>query len=209
MAQVSQRARRRGAQVVFAGALVASTTTSALAVSVSDPSPPGMWTRDVVTVDSVDELIDASPLIVEGRVTASSKGRVVGEGDGALRFREITVDVTRSWGDARTEAGRLRKQVTIEIVGWDADGTEYGHINGHAIPRPGERWVMFLVEKSDAPGFFRPTNSAATARLTEGKVESAELDTDGARDRPPLVRFVGRSVEDLARYLDSRVKGGN
>lgn len=191
--------------MVFGAAVVASTAASAWALSVAEANPPGMWTRDVLSVDSAEELIAATPLIIEGRVATSSKGRVVGEGDGALRLREIAVDVTRSWGGARAGAADVPKQVTLEIVGWDADGTEYEHINGQEVPQPGESWIMFLVEKRDAPGYFRPVNSHAMARLAFGKVEGAQIESESDHDRHPLEQFLGGPVEDLDHYLDSKV----
>lgn len=198
----SNPAPRAGARVVFGMAMVASTAASAWALAVAEESPPGVWTRDVLAAESAHDLVTASPLIIEGRVSASTRGRTVGDGDGALVLREIVVDVGRSWSGEPGATPEKQARVTVETVGWDADGTEYEHINGQPVPRAGEAWVMFLVEKDDAPGRYRPSMSAAMVKVIDGRVDASMLVEGDRHHELPLGEFAGRPVGELRAYLD-------
>ena len=191
-------------RVLFGLVALASTVTSALVLAVGPDNPPGIWTRDVLYVETAEELFTSSSLVVEGTIVESSKGRVVGEGEGALGFREIVVDVFKSWSD-QTKEGE-RNKVTVELVGWDGDGTEYAHINGQAVPQIGESWVMFLVEKSDAPGVYRLVTSTAFVKTVDGKIQDVALEGDESHNPNPLERFQSLPVDELHLFLDDPTK---
>lgn len=140
--------------------------TSLLAVDASGP-----------VYSSLGELVDASELIVRGRVVATSRGRMVGSQNAAIESRLVTVevdDVLRGTGDTPT--------LLVEEEGWLNDGTPIA-VNGLAPSIDGLDAVWFLVPIPDPelPGYLVVNHQGRYAvgpdgTLTGAAVEDAVID---------------------------------
>jgi hypothetical protein len=149
------------------------------------PQGPTQQYREVHAFDDLAPMVAVSDAVVQGTITESSPGRTVG-GDadiGGLQFIEVTLQVeTVLYGDLP------KGSVTLEI-------------DGSMVPRqdrwdvPGKSVLLFLHEKSDRRGYYRPTNSQGVFvvegdRIAAGVVEDAFTDGLARLDRDKLVEEI-------------------
>ena len=93
---------------------------------------------------SLPEMVATSDLVITGTVQTTEPGRVMGEGDGAIQFVEVTVIVNRV----------LFGEIDSSTVVLEESGLEHGHPS-----QVDDLGVYFLHQKADAPQFFRLVNS--------------------------------------------------
>jgi len=126
-------------------------------------------TREFYTFDAAAPMLAASDAVVIATVTGSEPGRSVGdEIDPAdnLVFTQVTIEVDQViWGDLKQDALALE-------------------IDESAIPRQ-DRWdvadttvLLFLHEKSDNPGIYRPTNSQGVFVVSGDRLVPGVSDDD-------------------------------
>jgi hypothetical protein len=98
----------------------------------------------VVILEDLPQMVASSDLVIAGTVQEVEPGRVLGEGDAAIQFAQVTLSVDR------VLSGRMdAASVVLE---------EYGLERGHPS-RVGDHGVYFLHQKTDAPAFHRLVNS--------------------------------------------------
>jgi hypothetical protein len=102
--------------------------------------------KEVFSFDSLPQMIATSDLVIEGTVQNVEPGRVVGRGDSAIQFGQVTMSVDRLLFGELEPSG-----VVLEEY-----GLEYGHLS-----RVGDHGVYFLTQKDDGigPRFFRIVSS--------------------------------------------------
>jgi len=139
----------------------AATTSSLLAIEASGP-----------VHGSLRELIEASELIVRGRVVATSRGRMIGTARAAVESRWVTVEVD----------GVLRGEVTtptvlVEEEGWLSDGTPIV-VDGLAPSVEGLEAIWFLaaIPDPELPGYFVVNHQGRYVIGAEGALTGAERD---------------------------------
>lgn len=108
---------------------------------------------EVFSFESLTQMVATSDLVIEGMAQKVESGRVVGEGDAAIQFAQVTVSVERVLFGRMTAAS-----VVLE---------EYGLERGH-LSRVGDHGLYFLHQKTDAPAFHRLVNSQGRF-LDDGK----------------------------------------
>jgi hypothetical protein len=100
--------------------------------------------KEIVSFESLPQMVATSDLVIEGTVWMVEPGRRVGEGDASIQFAQVTVSVDRV------------------LFGWRGAGNvvleEYGLERGHPS-RIGDHGIYFLHQKTDAPTFHRLVNS--------------------------------------------------
>ena len=178
------------ALIVCMGALVTAVVLATAGARA--PQGPAQQYREMYTFDGLAPMVAASDAVVLGTITTSSPGRTVG-GDadlGELQFVEVTLQLeTVLYGDLPTGS------VTLEIDGsmvplqdrWDV---------------PGKSVLLFLHEKTDHRGYYRPTNSQGVFvvegdRIAAGVVEDAFTDGFARLDRDTFVREIKIAAEDV------------
>ena len=109
--------------------------------------------KEVFSFESLSQMVATSDLVIEGTVQEVEPGRVLGEGDAAIQFAQVTLSVDRVLF-ARVDAA----SVVLE---------EYGLELGHPS-RLGDHGVYFLHQKTDAPALHRLVNSQGRF-LDDGK----------------------------------------
>jgi hypothetical protein len=100
--------------------------------------------KEIVSFDSLPQMVATSDLVIDGTVRMVEPGRIVGAGDASIQFAQVTVSVDRVLF-GRSDAAN----VVVE---------EYGLERGHPS-RVGDHGVFFLHRKADAPTFYRLVNS--------------------------------------------------
>ena len=95
---------------------------------------------------SLPEMVATSDLVIEGTVKSVEPGRVVGEGDAAIQFGQVTLSVNRV----------LFGKIEFSSVVLEEFGLESGHPS-----QVGDHGVYFLTQKNDGhgPQFFRIVSS--------------------------------------------------
>ena len=99
---------------------------------------------------SLDELVEASDLVVRGRVEATSRGRAVGSDANAVVSRIVTVRVEEVLaGSVATPS------VLVEEEGWLVDGRPV-EVNGLAPSHEGMEAIWFLdaLPPGELPGYL-------------------------------------------------------
>jgi hypothetical protein len=100
--------------------------------------------RQVFFFQSLSQMVATSDLVLTGTVQKVEPGRVVGEGDGAIEFGQVTLSIDRVLF-GRTDA------TTVVLEEY---GLEFGHDS-----QVGDHGVYFLHQKTDAPQFYRIVNT--------------------------------------------------
>ena len=93
---------------------------------------------------SLPQMVATSDLVITGTVRKTEPGRVMGEGDGAMQFGQVTLSVDRL----------LFGEIETSTVVIEESGLEHGHPS-----QVGDHGLYFLHQKADAPQFFRLVNS--------------------------------------------------
>lgn len=93
-----------------------------------------------------DELLEATPVVVDGTVRSVSRGRIVGPPEDPLQFRELIVDVNEVLlGDMDAQT------VTLEEEGWTGTDLQRSvSINGSRWANADDRAIWFLIDKGGA-----------------------------------------------------------
>ncbi len=165
-----------------------TTAVPADAVEVSSDAP---------TYSSLQELVDASDLIVRGRITATERGRWFGSGDSGqgarIQSRLATLEVDEVLrGTPRGELSRL----LLEEEGWTSDGHPLV-IDGAAPTQRGDEGIWFLADTGDeSTGAWIVVNAQGRYLVSDG----GQL--VGARGSDALVDdLTNGSLDDLVDRL--------
>lgn len=165
---------------------VATTAVAADAVEVASDAP---------AYGTLQELVDASDLIVRGRVTAAERGRWFGDpGAGArIQSRLVTLEVDEVLqGAPRGEAASL----LVEEEGWTEDGRPLV-IDGAVPSQRGDEGIWFLVDPGDEDtGAWIVVN--AQGRYLRG-ADDELIGADGAD--PLIAELASGSVDELAERI--------
>ncbi len=130
------RARRR-----IAGGLITVVLLGVACAPRRDAATIG--SKDQYTFDSLPQMIATSTVVVEANVASVELGRVVGTGDGALQFTQVSLKVDGVlFGTLQTSS------VTIEE----------GGLEGNHPSKVGDHGIYFLHLKDDGSGYFRLVN---------------------------------------------------
>lgn len=114
-----------------------------------------------VHYDNVGKLVASADAVVVGRVTATSRGRVLDEQDVVYTIMNVSLAVEQRW------AGRMPATTfTIERLGWeqvarrpgwrgwfDDAGERAWRVEGELRLAQGDRAVLFLAREPDQPGW--------------------------------------------------------
>ena len=110
----------------------------------SEPTTVDVEATSIYQFSSLDEMVAASDAIVVGRVTATERGRLIGDpADGGVISRLVTISVTE------VLAGDTARTVIVEEEGWLTDGTPIT-VNGVAPSEAGDEGLWFLDSTDDA-----------------------------------------------------------
>jgi hypothetical protein len=115
-----------------------------------EPAPVDVEATSIYQFSSLDEMVAASDAIVVGRVTATERGRLVGDpANGGVISRLVTVTVDE------VLAGVAGATIVVEEEGWLTDDTPIT-VNGVAASRVGDEGLWFLDINDDAelPSFL-------------------------------------------------------
>lgn len=179
------------------GFVTALVTVAVVASAGADaPKGPSPQFREIYSFDDLAPMVAASDVVVVGTIAASSPGRAVG-GDaalGELEFVEVTVKLEA------VLSGELR------------DGSVTLEIDASMIPRqdrwdePGTSVVLFLHEKADRRGYYRPTNSQGVFvvegdRVAAGVVEDKLTDGLTQLGRDAFIQEVKLAADDVRNGL--------
>ena len=184
------------AVVVFA-AMQRPGPISARAADVPDAAGPGapVLAVDAVSVfhfDTLDELVDASDLVVVGQVIATEPGRLVGDPrSGGVVSRLVTLHVEDVLWDPQTQRCRHGGDRGGRLV-----ARRHRHaVNGLAASRSGYRGVWFLDRIDGETMTYLVTNE-------QGRYLDAGSGSAGADRTDPLIeQLERRSVDELARSV--------
>ena len=136
--------------------------------------------REPVTFTTLEDMVQSSDLVIEGRVVDSKPGELRGEGPdglGGVQFAETTVKIDRVLAGAVSG-----DSVVIESMGWTSVGRPIELLDGstHHIHAAGERAVFHLVRtrrpddrvlyrltSSQGKYLFRPDGSLLPTRIDD------------------------------------------
>jgi hypothetical protein len=125
-------------------------------------APPGEGHVEyAVHHDNVGELVASADAVVVGRVTETSRGRILDQEDVVYTIMNVQVAVEQRW------AGRMPTSVfTIEQFGWeqvarrpgwrgwfDDAGEREWRVEGELRLEQGDRGVLFLAREPGPPGW--------------------------------------------------------
>jgi hypothetical protein len=165
---------------------VATTAVAADAVEVISDAP---------AYGTLQELVDASDLIVRGRVTAAERGRWFGDPGASARIqsRLLTLEVDEVLrGTPSGETSTL----LVEEEGWTEDGRPLV-IDGAVPTQRGDEGIWFLVDPGDEDtGTWIVVN--AQGRYLEG-TDGELIGADGAD--PLIGELAAGSVDELAEQI--------
>jgi hypothetical protein len=116
----------------------------------SEPASVDVEATSIYQFASLDEMVAASDAIIIGRVTATERGRLVGDpANGGVISRLVTITVDE------VLAGIVGATVIVEEEGWLTDDTPIT-VNGVAASRVGDEGLWFLDINDDAelPSFL-------------------------------------------------------
>lgn len=146
--------------------------------------------------DTLDSLAIESDLIVRGTVTSVVRGRVVGEGQEATQYRDVSI---------RVEQVLLARQntkptsVVVQEMGWwpGPDGEEQS-IEDPDLPwsKDGQRGYFFLEADIDAPGKFQFLGPQGRVLITEKGLASG-----GEHDLEPVERVNALSNSEFGSQV--------
>lgn len=184
----------------FTAALTAVTilvAVVALATSITPRSEGGSTeshVRELYTFDTTAPMVAASDLVVIGTISASAPGRAVGDErdpNDNLVFTEVRLEVD-------------------EVIAGLADDVIVLEIDDSLIPREG-RWdvpgtavLLFLHERSDRPGTYRPTNTQGVFIVDGDRLTPAVVDDDFTQSfagigRPDALRQLREAADAVTR----------
>ncbi|MCU1368858.1 MAG: hypothetical protein JWO77_52 [Ilumatobacteraceae bacterium] len=146
-------------------------------------------TSDAPAYTSLQELVDASDLVVRGRITAAERGRWFGEpGAGRIQSRLLTLDVDEILsGSPEGEVASL----LVEEGGWTEDGRPLV-IDGAVPSQEGDEGIWFLTATGDE------TTGAWIVVNAQGRYRVGEDGLEGAKGGDPLVAdLTSGSLDDL------------
>lgn len=118
----------------------------------SEPAPVDIEATSIYQFASLDEMVAASDAIVVGRVSATGRGRLVGDpSNGGVISRLVTITVT----EALAGVVSANNIIIIEEEGWLTDDTPIT-VNGVAASEVGDEGLWFLDYNDDAelPSFL-------------------------------------------------------
>lgn len=127
------------------------------------------------------KMVRQAGVVILGHVEAVQSGRVVGEGEAALTFREVTLRV-----EEVLRGSFSGDQLVFEETGWD--GAKPIVLNGYYPSAEGDRGIYFLLPHANPPPAYAILTHAQGRFLFEGG------QTVGPDDSDPFVR----SLEDLS-----------
>lgn len=131
------------------------------------------------------KMVRDSGVVVLGQVESVQAGRIVGEGEAALTFREVTLRVEEVLSG--TFSG---DQLVFEETGWD--GAKPMVLNGYHPSVEGDRGIYFLFPMENPPPEYTMLTHAQGRFLFEGG------ETTGPDGSDPFVRSLEKlSPEDL------------
>ena len=163
-----------------------STTTEPAPVEVSSDAP---------RLTTLDQLVDASDVVVRGVVTDTQRGRWFGDGSNGPRIRSrlVTLRVDRVLAGTGVEPGST---VLVEEEGWTEEGAPLV-VDGAAPSADGDDGIWFLVDPGDA------TTGARIVVNAEGRYLVGPGGTVvGAEGGDPLVADLSSgSIDDLAERI--------
>jgi hypothetical protein len=137
---------------------------------------------------SLPQMVATSDLVVEGTVESVEPGRVVGEGDAAIQFGQVTLSVNRV----------LFGKTEFSSVVLEEFGLEYGHPS-----QVGDHGLYFLTQKNDGQGpeFFRIVNSQGRY-LDDGRSKLIAID-----DEFVWVKLIeGMSLSELETEVEAAAR---
>ena len=149
---------------------------------------------------TVGELVDASDLVVSGRVAAAESGRIFGAGDAAIRSHVLTVRVDSVLAGSQRPAG-AGTVVLVEEEAELADGTPV-RIDGMRAGRIGDDGIWFLAASRDPdfPGYAVVNAQGRYLVGADGAIEGGDASDDLVRDLQTLGREkLADAVPDTAR----------
>lgn len=180
--------------VVGVGLVVIATAIRLSPVAPATPQGPAQHVREVYTFHDLAPMVAASDAVVVGTVMSSSPGRTAGDDadTSGLVFTEVSLRV-----DAVLYGDLPKGSVTLEI-----DSSVIPQRNRWDVPNLSI--LLFLHEKSDRPGLYRPTNSQGVFvvegdRVSAGVVEDDLTDALARMDRASLIseiKVAASSVRD-------------
>jgi hypothetical protein len=150
-----------------------------------EPAPLDVEATSIYQFSSLDEMVAASDAIVVGRVTATERGRLVGDpANGGVISRLVTVTVDE------VLAGVAGATIVVEEEGWLTDDTPIT-VNGVAASKVGDEGVWFLDMNDDAelPSFL-VINSQGRFLFADGGTDVGTV--KGGDQRDSLVQQLQR-----------------
>lgn len=126
------------------------------------------------------KMVGDAGVVILGQVEGVQRGRVVGEGEAALTFREVTLRVEEVLSGSFSG-----DQLVFEETGWD--GAKPMALNGYHPSAEGDRGIYFLFPKENPPPEYTMLTHAQGRFLFEG---GQTIGPDGS---DPFVR----SLENL------------
>ena len=169
----------------------------------ADDPPPFLRVRATSVYDfsSLEEMSEASDLVVEAEVIAVERGRLVGEPDeGGVISRIVTLDVDRVIsGVISGDPAAGASTVIVEEEGWLPDGTPLivDDVEPSAV---GDHGVWFLDALDDADRADLP---AYLVINSQGRLLERDDRVVGGDQTDPLVLAIQRgSFDELIRALE-------
>jgi hypothetical protein len=153
---------------------------------------PVAITSDAARVDTLEELVARSDLVVRGQVVATERGRLFGEpGAGAVQSRLVTLELAEVLAGTGTPAAAL----LVEEEGWLEDGTPVV-VDGAAPSSVGDDGIWFLTAVGTPEAPVHVVVSAQGRYLVTGDR------LGGAAGDDPLVAELARlHVDELAERI--------
>jgi hypothetical protein len=145
------------------------------------PAPVDVEATSIYQFSSLDEMVAASDAIVVGRVSATERGRLVGDpANGGVISRLVTVTVDE------VLAGTIGSTIIVEEEGWLTDNTPIT-VNGVAPSNVGDEglWFLDLNDDAELPSFLVINSQGRFLFADDGTVR-------GGDQRDALVRQLQR-----------------
>jgi hypothetical protein len=205
----TRRAGRRATTIAAGGLVVVAAAIFALAYDRSEPAPRERSAPDrTFDLESdvrhrfadLSALVDASDLVVDGRVVAVEPGRVFGSGDAAIRSHVLTVRVDDVLAGSQPDAG-AGTVVLVEEEAELADGTPV-RVDGMRAGRVGDDGIWFLIASGDPdfPGYAVVNSQGRYLEGSDASLEGGDASDALVRDVEALDRAqLADRVRDAAR----------
>jgi hypothetical protein len=146
---------------------------SGLAADANEPAV-GQYVRETYTFSDLGQMVAASDVVVVGTVEKSSRGRSIGVASetGGLTFTDVEVRIENvHFGQLGTETVALEIDETVFPETYDPK------VERKRWDVPGTRVLLFLHEKTDRAGVYRPTNTQGVF-FVDGEVVTAAVVRD-------------------------------